>query len=86
MLRLPSPPTDVFCLFQMYAASPFFMISRIKILVGKGGSHKDVTILLVGTGILDCPLKHNCDAEDKESPPTDYYLRSVGGIILFDKL
>ena len=52
----------------------------------KAASHKEVYTYFVGTGVLDCPLKHNCDAEDKESPPTDYYLRSVGGIILFDKL
>ena len=32
----------------------------------KAASHKDVTILLVGTGVLDGPLSHNCIAEDKD--------------------
>ena len=35
MLRLPSPPTDVFCLFQMYAAASYFMIYRSKIIIEK---------------------------------------------------
>ena len=28
-------------------------------------SHKDVTILLVGTGVPDGPKRHNCSAENK---------------------
>ena len=32
----------------------------------RGASHKDVTILLVGTGVPDGPKRHNCAAEDKE--------------------
>ncbi len=31
-----------------------------------GGSHKDVTILLVGTGVLGGPKRHICIAEDKD--------------------
>ena len=31
-----------------------------------GGSHKEVWIFLVGTGVLDGPKKHNCTAKDKD--------------------
>ena len=34
----------------------------------RAGSHKDVAILLVGTGVLDGPLSHGCIAEDKYEP------------------
>ena len=30
-----------------------------------GGSHKEVTILLVGTGVLDGPKRNNCPAVSK---------------------
>ena len=33
-----------------------------------GGSHKEVWIFLVGTGVLDGPKRHNCYAEDKDNP------------------
>ena len=32
----------------------------------KASSHKDVTILLVGTGVPDGPKRHNCIAEGKD--------------------
>ena len=39
-------------------------------------SHKEVYILFVGTGVLDCPQRHNCNAENKEITPTDF--KSIG--------
>ena len=34
----------------------------------KQTSHKDVGFLLVGTGVLDGPKRHNCSAVDKDNP------------------
>ena len=48
--------------FDLFAAS---VVKRIKKSLTKGGSHKDVAILLVGTGVLDGPKRHNCSAENK---------------------
>ena len=44
----------------------------------KAGSHKEVYILFVGTGVLDCPQRHNCNAEDQRIPPIDFK-KSIGG-------
>ena len=33
-----------------------------------GASHKEVYILFVGTGVHDCPQRHNCYTEDKDNP------------------
>ena len=30
------------------------------------GSHKEVYTYFVGAGFLDCPIRHNCIAENKE--------------------
>ena len=47
-------------------------------------SHKDVTILLVGTGVLDCPLARKFDTQKAKINPDRFFCR--GSFILFDKL
>ena len=47
-------------------------------------AHKDVTILLVGTGVLDCPLARKFDTQKAKINPDRFFCR--GSFILFDKL
>ena len=52
---------------------------KTKRLTVKAGSHKEVTVLLVGTGLPDGPKRQKFDTQKARLTPTDF--RSLSGFV-----